>query len=121
MQLVDGQPSEYLLRAGRPTDRHTPEALVPQPEMQSAIVLAAKSHPAIDNLPLPRRAELDGHLGADRAAIAARADQLELEPVARSGRVLIQQCPALLIGNHHIQYAVIEQIGHRDGSSIQPI
>src|SRR6267378_635688 len=89
--------------------------------MQPAIVLAAESHPAIDDLPLPRRAELDRHLGADRAAIAARADQLQLEPVARGALVLIEQRTSLFVRDHHVERTSIEQIRHGNRTAIQAI
>src|SRR6267378_4193272 len=89
--------------------------------MQPAIVLATESHPAIDDLPLPRRAKLDRHLRADRAAIAARADKLQLEPVARGALVLIDQRTSLLVRDHHVERTSIEQIRHGNRTAIQAI
>src|SRR6266536_6456996 len=109
--------------------------------MQAAIVLAAESRAAIYHLPLPAWPDLRRHLGADRAAVAARADELELDPVGphsldpsplrctqgrlfgRGGTpgklILIDQRPALLIRHDDIEQPAIEKIGQRDTAAVE--
>src|SRR6266480_4714871 len=98
--------------------------------MQAAIVLAAESRAAIYHLPLPAWPDLRRHLGADRAAVAARADELELDPAltprpplpsGEGERVAIEQRPALLIRHHHVEQTIVEEIGHGDRPAIQQV
>src|SRR6266536_6108899 len=103
--------------------------------MQAAIVLAAESRAAIYHLPLPAWPDLRRHLGADRAAVAARADELELDPVGphplapspfgRGGTpgklILIDQRPALLIRHDDIEQPAIEKIGQRDTAAVEQV
>src|SRR5882672_156439 len=87
---------EHLCGARRPPDRHAPGRLITETKVQAAIVLAAETHSPVDHLALGHTTELHRHLGADGAAIAARADQLELDPVACMRSVAIQQRPSLI-------------------------
>src|SRR6266513_211336 len=98
--------------------------------MQAAIVLAAESRAAIYHLPLPAWPDLRRHLGADRAAVAARADELELDPAltprpplpsGEGERVAIEQRPALLIRHHHVEQPSVEEIGHHDTAAVEQI
>ena len=91
--------------------------------MQPPIVLTAEPHPTIHDLALADCPELDRHLGADRAAIAARADEFEPNPMCVPGRgsVPIQQWPALFVRDHDIQLPAIEEIGHRDRPPVEEV
>src|SRR5439155_25613063 len=109
--------------------------------VQTPIVLTTESHSAIHHLALPAVAKLHRHLGADRAAIAARPHQLELDPAlpprpplpagvltpcpplpsGEGERVLIEQHPSLFIRDDDVEPAAIEEVGHRDAAAIEPI
>src|SRR5213075_3366924 len=116
-----------------PPNRHTAQALIPKTEMQPPIVLTAEAAAAVHHLALAPRADFRRHLRADRAAIAPRPHELELEPAAgphpltpspfgRGGtHVLVQQRSALLIRDHDVEQPAIEEIGHRDRASVQPV
>src|SRR5260370_10875162 len=75
--------------------------------MQAAIVLAAESRSAIYHLPLATRPDLRGHLGPDRAAVAARPYELQLDPVRGIGGGAIKQPPSLLLRNPHLRQAPV--------------
>src|SRR6185436_2430639 len=81
VQLIDLQSFHDLLPARRPANEHATGTLPPEPEMQAPVVLAAEAAAAVHHLALPHVAEFDRHLRPDRAAIAARAHQLQLYPV----------------------------------------
>ena len=90
--------------------------------MEPPIVLAAKAAAAVDRLQRLFVAKLQQNLRADRARIAALADELELDPMTlRIDFVAIDEQRALLIGDHDVERTAIEEIGERDRSPVVQI
>src|SRR5687768_1906764 len=82
---VDARAGQHLPRPRRPLNDDAVDPLArSETEMQPAIVLTRESRSAVDNTSLAQITRLHEHLGADRAAIAARADELEANPVVRA-------------------------------------
>src|SRR5437016_13754419 len=82
MQAVYGRVLDGLHSSGRPANDgpvHPPGG--PEPEVQPPVVLACESDTAVYDLELTPRAALEGYLRADRAAVRARAHELEGDPV----------------------------------------
>jgi hypothetical protein len=91
-------------------------------EMQPAIVLAGEAHSTIDGATLlhPRRLEHD--LGADRAAVASRSGERELDPmIAAVGAVAIENRRLVLVRDDHVEHTAVRQIGECHGASVGDI
>src|SRR5947207_3118176 len=99
MQAVYGGVLDGLHSSGRPAnDRpvHAPGG--PEPEVQPPVVLACESDTAVYDLELTPRAALECYLRADRAAVRARAHQLEGDPVVvRHDGVPVDQYRLVLV------------------------
>src|SRR4051794_27818024 len=78
---------QYLPRPGGPRDHHSIDPLAcAEAEVQASVVLAREAGAAVDDPSLREIAGLEEHLGADRAPIAPRSDELEADPVVRRVR-----------------------------------
>src|ERR1700733_10409908 len=87
--------------------------------MQTAIVLSSESASAGDLLYLFLTVPLEYHLCANCTTVALCSFQLEFNPfVFRNDGVLIQEQGAALIGDDHVQNALIPKIGERHGPSV---
>src|SRR5438876_7544630 len=119
MQLIDRETVQDLLSAGGPANRDAPEPLIAQPKMQPPIVLAAESRATIHDLALPARPDLRRHLGADGAAVAARPDELELDPVRGVGDVAVHRRLPLPFRTTQTGRPIVEGIAHRDPRAVR--
>src|SRR5689334_7654118 len=91
-QAVDQRMLQYLLGAGRPVDDDAVDPLATtEPEVQSTIVLAGEAHSAIDDPALLEITGFHNHFGADRAAVAACADEVKLDPMVGSDLRLLRR------------------------------
>src|SRR5438445_8990446 len=92
--------------------------------MEAPIVLTTESRSAAHHLSLFDPFEFRRDLRTDRAAIAARPDQLELHPMtipcARQG-VAVQQRPPLLVRDDDVEGTTIEEIGERDRAAVESV
>src|SRR5213594_2398607 len=92
--------------------------------MEAPIVLTTESRSAAHHLSLFDTSEFRRDLRANRAAIAAGTDQLELHPMtvpcARQG-VAVQQRPALLVRDYDVERTPIEKIGQGDRAAVEPV
>src|SRR2546430_3997494 len=92
--------------------------------MEAPIVLTTESRSAAHHLSLFDSSEFRRDLRANRAAIAAGPDQLELHPMtvpcARQG-VAVQQRPALLVRDYDVERTTIEEIGDRDRTAVESV
>src|SRR5687768_14465923 len=105
---------QYLRRPSRrPVDEDAVHPLPSaKPEVQPPVVLARESRSAIDDPPLGEISRLEHHLGADRAAIAARADEPEGDPVVGAVRIrAIQQRWLALVRDDYVHRTTIRQVG----------
>jgi hypothetical protein len=112
---------QYLRRAARrPVDDDAVHPLPsPEPEVQPPVVLARESRPAVDDPPLCEISRLEHHLGADRAAIAARADEPEGDPVVGAvGIAAIQHRWLILVRDDHVDGAAIGEVGERHRAAV---
>src|SRR3954470_11519735 len=117
---VYGRTGYHLLHPRRPLDDHAIHPLVgAESEVQAAVVLAGESRSAVDDAALAQIACLDRHLGADRAAIAAGAYQLESDPVVGAVRkIAVDESGLVLVGDDDVHRAAIPQVGERHRSSV---
>src|SRR5204862_3083680 len=117
---ISGGARDHLSRSRWPLDGDAIDPLaLAEPEVWAPVVLAGESGPAVDDATLHEVAGLDRHLGADRAAVAARADELELDPVVgRIGLVAIEDGRLVLIGDDDIHRAAVGEVGHGHGASV---
>src|SRR6266404_6916162 len=120
VQTIDSRTQEYLLRSGRPVDDDAVDPFMsPKAKVQPPVVLARESRTAVDNPPLPEISRLEHYLGADCAAIAARADELECDPVVGAvGIVAIQNGRLVLVCDNHIHRAAIQEVGERNRTTV---
>ena len=87
--------------------------------MQSPIVLTGKPGPAVDHSALRQLSRLEHDLGADRAAIAARADEVEGDPVIRAVRIVaVEHRRLILIRDDHVHGATIGGVDQSHGSTV---
>src|SRR5215813_1878411 len=120
MNLTNLRRYERLYFPRRPTNHHLLDVrLLPQAEMQAALILSPKSaatrHLLHLLLPIPEQP----HLRTDGTAVANTAFQVKGHPfVVRRDGVLLQEQRPFLIDNHHIQHATIPKIGKRDSTTI---
>src|SRR2546422_8283548 len=92
--------------------------------MEAPIVLTTESRSAAHHLSLFDSSEFRRDLRADRAAITAGTDQLELHPMTvpcgRQG-IAVQQRPALLVRDDDVERTTIEEIGDRDRAAVESV
>src|SRR5436309_11913933 len=90
--------------------------------MEAPIVLTTESRSAAHHLSLFDTSEFRRDLRANRAAIAAGTDQLELHPMtvpcARQG-VAVQQRPALFVPDYDVYRNPIAKIGQGDRAAVE--
>src|SRR5690242_21357396 len=89
---------------------------VTEPEVEAAIVLAGEAHAAVDDAALLDPRGLKNYFGADRAAIAPRAGERELDPVIGAVRpIAIEHGGLILVRDDHVERAAVRQVGERHG------
>src|SRR5262245_41513066 len=111
---------ERLDLSRRPTNHRLLDVRVlPQTEMQAALILRGESATTRDLLHLLLPIPEQPYLCANGAAVANAAFQRKRDPlVIRLYGVLVEQQRPFLIANHHVQHATIPQIGERHGTAI---
>src|SRR5215213_6539277 len=82
------RPRQYLSGSGRPLDDGAIHPFAgAEAEVQSPVVLAGESGSAVNHPALFKMPRLDGHFGANRAAIAPCTDEPKGNPVIRAVRI----------------------------------
>ena len=90
--------------------------------VKPALILGAEAAPTADLLHLPLPVPLDFNAGADCAAIADGALELECNPVpARADRVRIHEERATLIRDNHVEGAAVRQIRECDRAAVMRV
>src|SRR5580700_7380760 len=120
MQSIERWGENVLFPAGGPANRHAIDGgTLAQTEMQSPVILRAKTAAPRYLLQLLLPIPEDPHLGADGAAVTGLSFQFELYPViARRNGIPVKHQGSVLIGYYGIQHAPIPEIGQRDGAPI---
>ena len=119
-QLIRRQVLERLHCSRGPADDGFLDLrILSQPEVQPAIVLRRKSAAAGDLLHLLLAVPEQRNLGANGAAVALCAFEVEFDPVISGcDGVFVNQQWATLVGDHRIEDAAVPQIGQRDRAAI---
>jgi hypothetical protein len=87
--------------------------------MQPPVVLARESRSPVDDPPLPEITRLEHDLGADRAPVAARADEPEGDPVVGAvGMVAIDHGRLVLVRDDHVDRAMIGEVSERHRAAV---
>src|SRR5215210_5210302 len=111
-KAIHGRTLKYLSFARRPADDNAvyPLALT-KTEVQAPVVLTRESRSAVDDAALGQISGFDQHLGTDRAAIAARPDEIETNPVIAAVRITaIDQRRLILIRDDYVERAAIGKV-----------
>src|SRR3954447_10814807 len=108
-QAINQRMPQHLLGAGRPVDHDAVDPLATaEPEVQSTVVLAGEAHSAIDDPALLEITRFHNHLSANRAAVAACADEVKFDPVVGGvGCRTIERRRLVLICNYYVDSAAV--------------
>src|SRR6185503_16111146 len=117
---IDNWALQHLLRSRRPVNHDAVDPLArAKSEVNAPVVLAGESGSAVDDATLGEIARLEHHLGADRAPVAASADETEPNPVAAAVRVVaVQDRRLVLIGDDDILRAATGEVGDCHGAAV---
>src|SRR5690349_23381713 len=104
-KLIDRWPLEILGQPRRPMNDDAIDPLVvAEPEMQPAIVLTREAGSTVDDAPLREITRLEHDFRADRAAVAARSNERERDPVIAAVRIVaVEQRRLILIGHDDVE------------------
>src|ERR1700733_12197787 len=104
---------------GPTDDRLLNLRILPQPEMQPAIVLGGKSASTGNLLQLVLAVPVKSDLRTDRTAVAGCADERKFQPlIPRGHRVLVDQQRPALVGHYYIENPAVPQVSHGHRSPV---